>query len=270
MRKTPPSSFSDRRPANLVQAIARASVILDALGRHPRGISVRDLSATVHLPKGTTHRLLASLAHDGFVRQDAVTRDYFLGFKLVELGNLLIDQLDFRSVARPFLLDLADTTGETVHMVVLDQNEVVYIDKVDFAAKPRGLGMVSRIGLRIPAHSCAVGKIFLAQFSQDMLTAFIEEKGLAGRTENTITEPQKLEQHLALVRKHGYAVDDEENEKGIRCVAAPVLNEKGQVVAAISISGPTIRISRKMAQETLRQQVMQTAFEISRQLGYRD
>ncbi len=121
----------DSKPNNLVQTIERASQLLDILGRSPRGISLRELPAKTKLPKGTTYCLLSSLSYFGYVRQDPKTRDYFLGFKLVELGNLLLNQLDLRKEAEPFLRDLAERMKETVHMVIMDRDEVVYIDKVE-------------------------------------------------------------------------------------------------------------------------------------------
>jgi DNA-binding IclR family transcriptional regulator len=121
----------DSKPNNLVQTIERASFILDILGENPQGIAIRELSAKIKLPKGTTHRLLSSLSYFGYVRQDPKTRNYFLGLKLVELGNLLLSQLDLRKEAEPLLRDLAERTKETVHMVFLDRNEIVYIDKVE-------------------------------------------------------------------------------------------------------------------------------------------
>src|SRR4030042_3494290 len=128
-----------RKPNNLVQTIERASLILDILGQSPQGISIRELSGKISLPKGTTHRLLSSLSYFGYVRQDSNTRNYFLGFKLVELGTLLPSQLDLRKEAEPFLRDLAERTKETVHMVFLDRGEIVYIDKVELDHTPSGL-----------------------------------------------------------------------------------------------------------------------------------
>ena len=258
------------KPTNLVQAIERASLILDALGQNPQGISVRELSAQVFLPKGTTHRLLSSLAYFGYVQQDSKTRHYSLGFKLVELGNCLLNQLDLRTEAKPFLADLTKRTQETVHLVILDQNEVLYIDKVESNDNPSGLRMASRIGSRTPAHSCAVGKILLAHFSEEELDEFIKDTGLPKITENTMSDSIRLKEHLKLVRSQGYVVDDEENEKGIRCVAAPIRNEIGMVVAATSISGPAIRITKKRIQESLKRDIIETALKISRKLGFRE
>ena len=256
------------KPNNLVQTIERASLILDILGQHPHGISIRDLSAKIKLPKGTTHRLLSSLSYFGYVRQDSKTRNYFLGFKLVELGNLLLGQLDLRKEAEPYLRDLAERTKETVHMVVLDRKEVVYIDKVETTHDTGGLRMASRIGYRNPPHSCAVGKVLLADLPEEALNQFVREEGLPKRTENTITDTSQLKEHLKIVSRQGYAIDDEENEKGIRCVAAPIYNAMGQAVAAISVSGPAFRITKKMVQETLKKEVMETALKISQRLGF--
>jgi DNA-binding IclR family transcriptional regulator len=260
----------DSKPNNLVRTIERTSSILDILGESPQGIAIRELSAKIKLPKGTTHRLLSSLSYFGYVRQDPKTRNYFLGLKLVELGNLLLSQLDLRKEAEPLLRDLAERTKETVHMVFLDRNEIVYIDKIELDHHPSGLRMASRVGLRNPAHSCAVGKVLLAHLPAEELDRIINEKGLPKRTENTITDPIQLREHLKLVRAQGYAIDDEENEKGVRCVAAPIFNEAGKAVAAISISTLAFRVTRKVIQDSLRKEVRETALKISQRLGFRE
>jgi IclR family KDG regulon transcriptional repressor len=257
------------KPSNLVQTIERIASILDIVGQNPQGTSIRDLSVRLDLPKGTVHRLLASLAYCGYIRQDAKTKNYFLGLKLLELGNLIVDQLDMRRIAEPLLKILAETTRETVHMVILDKNEVVYIDKIEMEQSTSGLKMASRVGSRNLAHSCAVGKVLLSYFSEEELDEAIAEKGLPKKTENTITDPLQFKEHLKAVKNQGYAIDEEENEKGIRCVAAPIFDGKGRAVAAISVSGPAFRVTKKMAQDTVRKEVMKTASEISKLLGFR-
>jgi DNA-binding IclR family transcriptional regulator len=186
----------------------------------------------------------------------------------MELGNLLLSQLDLRKEAEAFLYDLAERTKETVHMVFLDRGEIVYIDKVELDHNPSGLRMASRVGLRNPAHSSAVGKVLLSHLNEEKLNLLIKEKGLPKRTENTIVDLVQLKEHLKLVRTQGYAVDDEENERGIRCVAAPIFNEAGKAVAAVSISGPAFRITRKVIQESLKKEVMETASKVSQRLGF--
>jgi DNA-binding IclR family transcriptional regulator len=155
-------------------------------------------------------------------------------------------------------------------MVFLDRGEIVYIDKVELDHNPSGLRMASRVGLRNPAHSSAVGKVLLSHLNEEELNLLIKEKGLPKRTENTITDPIQLKEHLKFVRTQGYAIDDEENERGIRCIAAPIFNEASRAVAAVSISGPAFRVTKKVIQETLKKEVMETAYQISQRLGYRE
>jgi DNA-binding IclR family transcriptional regulator len=258
------------KPKNLVQSVERVSIIIDVLGEFPQGISFGDLSTKVDLSKGTTHRLLSTLAFLGYVRQDAQTKKYNLGFKLVELGNRLLSQIDFRTEAHSFLVDLAESTKETVHLVILDQNEVLYIDKVESNSHPTGLRMASMLGSRIPAHCSAVGKVLLAALPEKQLDRLVSSKGLPRQTENTITDLGKLKEHLELVRKNGYALDKEENEIGIRCVSAPIHDQRGVVIAAISISVPASRMKAHVFKKKLKDQVIVTALNISRKIGYQD
>ena len=259
-----------RKPSNHVQTIERVSLILDMVGQNPQGVSLGDISANLGLPKGTVHRILSSLSLYGFIRQEEKSKNYFLGLKIMDLGTLLANQLDLRRTAEPVLMTLAEKTRETVHLVVLDKGEIVYIDKIEFQQDSGGLKMASRLGARNPAHSCAVGKVLLSYQSEDALDEFIRDKGLTPRTANTLIDVRRFKEHIGQVRTQGYAVDDEENERGIRCVAAPILNEKGVAVAAISISGPSFRITKKIIQDSFRHDVIEAGFEISHRLGFRD
>jgi DNA-binding IclR family transcriptional regulator len=256
------------KPSNLIQTIERAMVVLDVLSKNSKGISLGDLAATVHLPKGTTHRLLSSLSYFDLVRQESETRKYSLGFKLVELASILLEQIDIRKEAEPFITKLSRETKETVYLVILDRTEVVYIERVESDDSDLGLKAMSKVGQRNAANSCSVGKALLAHLPLAELEEIIRDMPLVQKTENTLTDPEQLKEHLQTVRTRGYAIDDEESEKGIRCVAAPIFNERGQVIAAISISGPAIRMTRQRIQDSLRHQVVETAMEISLKLGY--
>ncbi len=256
------------KPSNLVQTIERTSLILDILGQSPQGLSIGQLSEKTGLPKGTTHRLLTSLAYFDHVRQDARTKNYHLGFKLVELGNLLLSQLDLRTEAHPYLIELAERTNETVHMVILDRGEVLYVDKVDAGQNAGGLRMASMLGSRIPTHCSAAGKVMLAFLPEERVIEIVSDKGLPRRTENTITDFDELKAHLQHIREQGYALDDEENEKGIKCIGAPIRDQGGQVIAAISISVPGIRVRTDTLLTTYKDQVVETAMKISNKLGY--
>jgi DNA-binding IclR family transcriptional regulator len=262
-------STQHSKPTNLIQTIERVSTILDVLAKSSKGISLGALSEKVQLPKGTTHRLLSSLMYFDFVRQNPETRNYSLGFKLVELGSSLLDQINLRKEAEPFLTALSQRTKETGYLAILDRTEVVYIEKIEAEDDSIGLRASSKVGQRNAANSCSLGKVLLAQLPEEELNDLIEEMGFVQKTENTITDPLQLKDHLKVVRARGYAVDDEESERGIRCVAAPIRNEIGLTVAAVSISGPAIRITRERVQGALKDEVMATALKISKKLGFR-
>ena len=258
------------KPNNLVQTIERVSLILEMVGQNSQGMSIRDLSAGLNLPKGTIHRILSSLAYFGYIRQDPETKIYFLGLKLMDLNAQLSNQLDFRKVAEPILRDLAERTKQTAHLVILDRNEVVYVEKIETQQPAGGLKMASRVGSRNPAHSSAVGKILLSCFSEEAVEDFLQKKGLPRRTANTITDPDAFREHLKSVRRQGYAMDDEENEQGIRCLGAPIFDGKGRPVAAISVSGSVFQMTKKAIHDVMKGEVMAAAAEISQRLGFQE
>ena len=259
---------SIQKPSNLVQSVERVANILELVGQNSQGMGIRDLSLILKLAKGTVHRLLSTLVYMGYVRQDSATKNYFLGLKLLELGNMVTNQLDLIKIAEPVLRGLAEDSGETVHMAILEQNEIVYINKIESEMNAGGLKMSSRVGSRTPANSCAVGKVLLSYLSMDELDRLLQATGLSPRTPYTITDPTRLKEHLIAVRKQEYAIDDEENELGIRCVASPVFGDRGNAVSAISASGPAFRVTKRLIQETLRKEVMKAASDISQLLGY--
>jgi DNA-binding IclR family transcriptional regulator len=204
-----------------------------------------------------------------FVKQDPETRNYSLGFKLVELGSSLLEQINLRKEAEPFLHTLSQRTKETAYLAILDGTEVVYVEKIEAEDNSIGLRATSKVGQRNAAHSCSLGKVLLANLPERDVDELLPEMSLVQKTENTITDPLQLKDHLSAIRSRGYAIDDEESERGIRCVAAPVRNDIGMTVAAVSVSGPAIRITREKVQETLKDEVMATALEISKKLGFR-
>jgi DNA-binding IclR family transcriptional regulator len=262
--------FPKSKSHRSVQSIERGCKILDHLSKGKRSYSIHDLSFELNLPKPTVHRILSTLRHFGFIAQDEVSKEYRLGFGLVELGQTVLDQIDLRKVAEPFLTQLADRVRETVHLVILDQGEIVYLDKVEKIGNPKSLRMASRIGMRNYAHSCAVGKVLLTFLSDSERGEIIAQKGLPRLTKSTIVNLSQLNRHLADVKAQGYALDDEENEEGVRCVAAPVRNDRGKVIAAISISGPSVRMTEKRIHKELKTQVMKTAVGISKKLGFKN
>jgi DNA-binding IclR family transcriptional regulator len=165
---------------------------------------------------------------------------------------------------RPYLEELMEKTKETVHLGILDDGEIIYLDKVESTATIR---MYSQVGKRAPVHSTSLGKTILAQLSEPEVRKILEEKGMVAKTKNTITDIDKFLEHLKEVKKQGYAVDDEEQEKDIRCIAGPIFNHRGEVVASFSISAPISRMDKKRMEE-LAELVVQYSEKMSRSLGY--
>ena len=201
--------------------------------------------------------------------QDDISKEYRLGFRLVELGQVVLNGIQLRREAQPFLHNLSSQVQETVHLARLDGSEIVYLDKVEQMNDPKGLRMASRVGMRNYAHSCAMGKVLLAFLSDTERDLIFSQKGLPRLTKNTIVDRGRLEAHLVQVKAQGYSLDNEENEEGIKCVAAPVRNDRGEVVAAISISAPAVRMTKKRIDKEFKGEVIKTALEISKKLGFR-
>lgn len=253
-----------KRRGQRVNSVARALDILDCLATHRGEVGVTEISHELGVHKSTVSRMLATMESRGYVSRNGASGKYCLGMRLVELASYRLEQIDLRTQARPFLEELVRATGETAHLAVFDQGKVVYVDKVD---TPQTLMMRSKIGYRVFAHCTALGKAILAALPDELVEQVINEKGLPRFTPNTIVDPLALKEHLRRVRVQGYAIDDEEHEEGIRCAAAAILDHAGRVVGALSVSGPTLRISRQEV-ETIGNLVRDNARRLSVSLGY--
>lgn len=247
-----------------VQAVERAFKILITLCNADGGMSLGELSGRVGLHKSTVHRLLQSLINYQLASQDPNTRLYRAGLKIFELAHQVLSKIDLRGQALPELKELSQRLNETIHLAVLDNDEMIYIDKQE---TQRTIRMYSAIGKRGPLHCTGVGKVLLAYLPEERLEQIIKKKGLHRYTEKTITSPSELKRHLALVRKRGYAIDDTEHEPEIRCVACPIRNYTGEVIAAISLTVPASRMSREEI-EALAPLVRSYADRISRKMGW--
>ncbi len=207
--------------------------ILEYIILSGRELSLKEISEEIGLHISTVHRYLSSLINKGFVRKTS-NGFYKPGFRILELSSYILQSFDLRDIARPYLIDLMEKTKQTVHLTIKDGFEGVYIDKVE---GPGTLPMMSRIGMRMPLYSTSFGKILLAYSSEDYIEDYLRKVPLIPRTENTITSPEKLKEELKKIRERGYAFDEEENERGIKCIGAPIFDFSGKVVAAVSISG---------------------------------
>lgn len=247
-----------------VQVIDRALAILEVLAADGPALTLAELAGRIKLPKSTVLRLLSVLQQHRFVDKELRSGDYRLGLKLVELGASASSQMGFVERARPHLSRLLDAIGETVFLSVLDGTEVLAVDRIESA---RTIRVPLNAGGRTPAYCTANGKALLAFLSDAEVEARLGKAKLKSYTRNTITTIAGLKQELRRVRAQGYAVDHEEMEEGLKCVAAPVRNLSGIVVASVGILGPAFRLpERKLA--LVAAQVVRAADAVSAQLGF--
>lgn len=219
-----------------VQAVDRALDVLEVLADSGRAMGVSEVAERAGLPQGTAHRLLRTLAMRGYVRHDA-SRRYALGGAASRLGEAAVRAL--ATAARPHLARLVQLTGETANLAVLEGDDVVYVAQVP---SPHTLRMFAEVGRHVRPHSTAVGKVLLAAGSDELAAAMLRRSGMPRRTDRTITEVPDFLDVLARTREEGFAVDDGEEEVGVRCVAVPVTDGR-RTVAAISVSGPSERFA---------------------------
>lgn len=247
----------------LIGSVQKALNILDLFDAHKPELGTTEISQALAMPKSTAAGLVYTLEANGFLEQNQTNRKYRLGLKLVELTSKLLSQLDLRQVAFPHLETLRDLFNESVNMAILDGTEVVYIERLFGTSM---LSMRSEIGKREPIHSTALGKAILSVSSRQVVDRYINQFGLPPITPNTITNTNKFLSELQVTRERGFALDNEENELGGRCVAAPIVDYSGRPVAAISISAPIQRLPEDQI-PAFGSKVKQTAQAISRQLG---
>jgi len=264
MNATPSTETQNETRYN-IRVLDRAIRVLFLLSdAKPRNLN--EISEEISLSPSTTFRLLSTLSYYRFVKRDERTGHYRLGLACLTLARGFQDSNDLRTVALPELEVLRDITKETVHLAILDNMEVIYIEKLP-GLHAIGL-MSSRVGGRSPVHCTGLGKMFLANFKQEQVLAFIQKYGLPRYTDTTITNPDELISHLEQIRLQGYAFDKGEHEPDVRCIAAPIYNSEGQTIAALSVSGPAIRLDPLEEQSDLINQTKMTAINISRQMGY--
>lgn len=223
------------RAPGSVQSVDRAMDLLSALAGSDVPMGVGEVAEATGLPQGTAHRLLRSLQLRGYVRRDS-SRKYSVGTAALRLGEAA--QRSLARSARPYLAELVAFSGETANLAVMEGDDVVYVAQ---APSPHTLRMFAEVGRHVPPHSTAVGKVLLAAMPPDRALALLRRTGLPRRTERTVTDLEVFTEELGLTRERGWAVDEGEQELGVRCVAVPVGDAR--VVAAISLSGPSERFA---------------------------
>jgi len=247
----------------IVQPVYKALRVLRCLREERRELALSEICYRVDLPKTTVFRYLQTLCACGFLMHDPNTDLYRIGLRVWELGQSVHEPLRIREIALPAMRDLRDRFNETVNLGVLDGLDVVYLEIIE---SRRSLRMQAQLGGRDPVYSTALGKAVLAFKNEDQWPLHLPRE-LAPRTERTVTALDKLRQSLVRVRDCGYAFDDEENEEGARCIAAPIVNHSGQVLAAISLSAPASRMSDRLVSKVAAA-TKETAAIISQRLGH--
>ena len=235
-------------------------ILLDELARQSEPVALKDLSKATGLHTSTAHRILNDLVVGRYVeRVDSGL--YRLGMRLLELGSLVKGRLDVRAVALEPMRELHRITGQTVNLSLQQADEIVYVERA--WSENSGMQVVRAIGGHAPLHLTSTGKLFLSKWESRQVRAYVMRTGLSGTTRNSITKIEDLDRELALVRRHGYARDNEELELGVRCIAAGIYDDTGKLLAGLSLSAPAERMRDDWIPV-----LMSTAKTISHALGH--
>jgi DNA-binding IclR family transcriptional regulator len=246
-----------------IYSVERALKVLEYIASKKNGVRVRDVAEFLQITSPAAFKHLETLVECGYVFKDPYTHRYFPSYKLVELGSIVLRNIEVREIAHPLLIELMERTNMTVHFALKDGFEGVYVDKVESA---RTIPTVSRIGMKMRLYSTSFGKAILAFLSEDELEQYLKNVPLNRCTPNTITDPERLKQELLLVRERGYAIDNEENEYGVKCVGAPVFDYTNKVIGAVSVTAASGLLNEETIPK-IAQEVISTAREISKKLG---
>lgn len=244
-----------------VPALERGLLILEFLAQSRRGVTLTQLTRKLQLPRSTGHALLLTYQRTGYVLRCEKTGRYCLGFRLQALANMALGGTSLRTQAAPYLRQLMLDSGLAVHLAVMEDGEAILIDRIEAPGAPH---LATWVGKRMGLHCTAVGKALISELPSAVLDELIRKQGLMRYNENTIASRRALRLACENVQRLGYAIDDEEEEIGVRCIGAPVRNSSREVVAAISISGTKAQLENIPARAT---QVMSAAAALSRQIG---
>jgi DNA-binding IclR family transcriptional regulator len=247
-----------------VPALVRGLAILERIAKSRRGLTFAQITRHFGFPKSSVHTLLLTLEREGYVQRHGESGRYMTGMKLVSVASVTIDGVILREKAAPLLHSLAAESGLTAHLAILDRDEVAVVGKVEPPGHPR---VATWIGKRVDIHCTSLGKCLLAYSPEPEVDRLIVGRTLLRHNENTIVSTVQLKRELVRIRAVGYAMDDEEEEIGVRCIGAPVWNWAGVIAAAVSVTGRTSQIHSETV-EQIADLVKRTALGISKQLGF--
>ena len=257
------ASKESLRASGQVQSLSRALKLLNALSHHPQGLSLSEVAHHVGLPNSTAHRLLTTLQNERFVRFEADRSAWLIGVQAFRVGSAFVRSRDLVTIARPYMRRLMEQSGETVNLAIADRNEVIYLAQVETQKMMRA---IAGPGGRAAIHCSGVGKALLAYCDADAREKILAQIQFHRETPGTLVTQADVRRELEKVAQRGYAVDNEENAIGLRCVAAVIFDEHGGPLAALSVSGPTARITDQRI-PGLGQAVASIAREVTAELG---
>jgi len=252
--------------ADPVLSVLKTMKLLETLSTEEE-VGVTELAAAVDGNKSTVYRFLNTLTSLGYVRQNRINEKYSLTLKLFQTGVQALNRLDIHKASLPVMEELAEYSQETIHLASMENNQVFYLDKIESQLALR-VAMGSAQGRFAPAVYTAVGKVILANLPDDKKNQMLEVADWPPPTEHSVKTSDELEERLREIRKNGWGFDMEENEPGVRCIAAPIYDNKGQVCGAISVSGPSIRMTKEKLKK-LSVKIKEGSERISRDLGYK-
>jgi len=246
------------------KSIDRALQIIELFSMEKPVWGITEISKELNMYKSNIYNILFTLAKRGFIKKDFKTEKYSLSIKYFELGSVVIKNMDLRKIASPYIEKLFQEFNETVHLGVLDEGRVVSIEREE---SRQGLYSHIEIGKSTPLHCTAVGKVIMAYLPLEKIDSIIMEKGLKKFTSSTIINRDELLMELEKIQKQGYAIDNLEHEEGVLCVAGPIRDYTGQVIASLSISGPAFRIGLENVMK-FAEKIMENCNNISEEIGY--
>lgn len=247
-----------------VQSLHRAFDILEAIGNSQIPMSIKKITEETGLPKSTVYRLLNNLENRNYAFCDN-NGNYRLGYQLLMMSQWAEKDFEIKNLAKGYLESLNEFTKETVHLAILQKKRVLYVDTAESQYSSR---LVVKLGTTNSVHCTALGKVLLLNHKDAEILEILEEEGMEKRTENTVTKPLDFLKEMEVVRKLGYALDQQECEMEGRCIGAPIYDKSGKVVAAISISGIATRFSLDFIVKEVVSKILDSTLRISRILGY--
>ena len=233
-----PKGFYDKGAQNRIQSLDRALNVLDCLTKKP-GMSLTEIAEYLNQAPATIYRILSTYENRRIVEMDPASQEWFIGAESFRLGSAFLRRSDVVERARPYMRELMEETGETANLGTEVQGEVMFLSQVETHENIRAFFPP---GTKSPMHASGIGKALLAHAEPSKIKNYLEQKKLKSFTENTLSNPADLHNELVKIKSQGYAFDNEEKSTGMRCVAAPIFNLYGEVIAGISISGPSIRL----------------------------